>query len=328
MNPASSQIPTEKLDLSVIIATRNRSAILWETLNSLKHLDTRGLRWELIVVDNGSTDDTAQILEQARSRLPLAVFHEPRLGQNYARNKGLENARGELLIFSDDDILFPANWLQEYLETSRRWPECGIFGGPIEPVFPEGVPVWIREHPQAGFVFGRFNPNRSEGPFDNRTTPFGGNYAIRASILRGLQFDNTIGPRMGKNFVMGSETELLRRLLSQGVRVCYVPGAGVRHRIQENQTRLQWLLWRIFRAGRSEIRLSPDKDTNSPRLFGAPRHLWRKLAEAWLRYALGWLRGGRVRFETGLDLYRIRGWIYEYRLISRQAAMDEQERRN
>ncbi len=163
MNPASSQSPSERLDLSVIVATRNRSAILRETLASLKRLDTEGLRWELIVVDNGSTDDTAQILEQARQRLPLSILREERLGQNYARNRGLENARGELLIFSDDDILFPANWLREYLEASRRWPECGIFGGPIEPVFPEGVPVWIREHPQAGFVFGRFHPERSEG---------------------------------------------------------------------------------------------------------------------------------------------------------------------
>lgn len=327
MNSASSQPVSMRLDLSVIIATRNRSAILQETLASLKRLDTEGLRWELIVVDNGSTDDTAPVLEQSQARLPLSILHEERLGQNYCRNRGLEKARGDLLIFSDDDILFPENWLQEYLEASRRWPECSIFGGPIEPFFPEGVPVWIREHPQAGFVFGRFHPERSEGPFDNRTTPFGGNYAIRASILQGLRFDETIGPRMGQNFAMGSETELLRRLLNQGQRVCYVPGAGVRHRIQENQTRMRWLLWRIFRAGRSEIRLSSDQDTTSPRLFGAPRHLWRRLAEMWLRYAASWLRGRRARFETGLELYRIRGWIYEYRLISRQATQENRERR-
>jgi hypothetical protein len=83
----------------------------------------------------------------------------------------------------------------------------------------------------------------------------------------------------------------------------------------------------FFAPGEAKFVSVPTRILLRP-AFRRARHLWRRLAEAWLRYAIGWLRGGRARFEAGLELYRIRGWIYEYRAIFRQATLENQERRH
>src|SRR5262249_47413690 len=134
----------EVLDASVLIATRNRGPLLERTLNHLKRQELAEIHWELIVVDNGSTDNTASVLARASEQLPLIVIHESHPGKNVALNRALAVARGNLLVFTDDDVEPSSQWLLSLFSASRRWIGWSIFCGPIYPDYPAKAPLWLR----------------------------------------------------------------------------------------------------------------------------------------------------------------------------------------
>jgi glycosyltransferase involved in cell wall biosynthesis len=295
-------------DISVIFATRDRAGLLESTLSHFCGLETGRLSWEVIAVDNGSTDATPAVLNRARSRLPLTVLHEPRPGKNAALNRALEAARGRLLLFTDDDVEPDSRWLTEYLAAAGRWPADSIFCGPVIPRFPPDTPEWLETHPRlASGAFVRFLPQPDEGPCD--ALPVGPNFALRASCLSGMRFSEAMGSKGANTDLMGGETELLARLQATGKRVIFVPSASVRHVITPNQLDRAWLLRRMFRLGRSGERFL---NTESVRIFGAPRYRWRELMVTWLRYVATLARTDRERFEAALLVFELRGRTYEH----------------
>jgi glycosyltransferase involved in cell wall biosynthesis len=293
------------MEVSLIIATRNRAELLEETLKYLAAVVMRNADWELIVVDNGSKDETLAVIEAAKAFLPVTALSVPEPGQNRARNSALEFAKGEFLVFTDDDVIPDRNWLTELLAGAERWPDHNIFCGPIIPKFPPGIPDWLKN--VESIV--RFQPRQTEGPLPGKIVPFSPNMAFRRKIFENVRFSERIGPA-GPNYAMGSETELLRRLRAAGETPVFLPEAKVEHVIQEYQMDLAWLLGRKFRAGRGLTRLMPD--LTSPRLLGAPRWLWPKLARASLVYLLAAPTGVRRRFQAAQQFHYLRGAIYEY----------------
>lgn len=302
------------LDVSVIIATRNRAGLLKETLERLARQEVGGVAWEVIVVDNGSTDGTAAVIRSAEGRLPLAALQEPRPGKNRAMNRALEFARGRLLIFSDDDVIPDDRWVAAMAAAADRWREYGIFGGPVLLAFPPGTQAWLEECATHGAGLPRFVHDQAEGPL--AVAPFGPNYAIRRAVMEGLRFDETIGPRPGGGFSMGSETELLHRLMrARGVEAVYVPTALVHHVVQAAQLTGWSLLRRSFRFGRGAVRLGWDRQvvrTGRP-FLGAPRFLWRMVAEAGGRYARSLPVGRCTSLPAGLRFAYLLGCLHEYR---------------
>jgi glycosyltransferase involved in cell wall biosynthesis len=299
----------EKLDLSVIIATCNRARGLESTLNHLMKQDVEGLKWEVIVVDNGSTDDTAEVLKRASQHLPVVSIYEPESGKNRALNRALDVARGELYVFTDDDVKPSDGWLSQLIRASRRYVKYSIFCGPIIPEYPDGMPDWMREHPFSIVAFGNWSYPEPEGPLAQ--TPCGANYALKAKVVGDLRFRLDLGPQ-AKSAPMGDETEFIHRLLERGERVIYVPTATISHHVHKNQTEMKWLLARAFRHGRGLARIVPDED--SFRLLGVPAYLWLRVPMALGRFWLSYLRNARDRFEWGIRLYRDWGQLYEYRL--------------
>ena len=299
----------ERLDLSVIIATFNRARGLQTTLDHLMRQDVEGIRWEVIVVDNGSTDDTAAVLAGASERLPIVPIYEPGSGKNRALNRALDVARGELYVFTDDDVEPGDGWLMQLFRASRRYVKYSIFCGPIIPEYPDEAPVWMREHPFSVVAFGNWSHPEPEGPLAE--TPCGANYALKAKAVGDMRFRLDLGPQ-AKSAPMGDETEFIHRLLAQGERVVYVPTATISHHVHKNQIEMKWLLTRAFRHGRGLARIVPDRD--SFRLLGVPAYLWLRVPLALARFWLSHLRDARERFEWGIRLYRDWGQFYEYRL--------------
>jgi len=301
-------------DLSLIIATRNRGGLLAETLARIGRQEVGDLAWEVIVVDNGSTDDTHAVLRAAEASLPLVALHEPRPGKNCAMNRALEVARGRLLVFTDDDVEPAPGWLAELVAAAGRWPDHGIFGGTVLPAYPVGAPAWLTACATERANIPIFVHARPEGPID--LAPFGGNYAVRRAELAGLRFDETIGPAPSRGYTMGSETELLLRLMRQGVGVIYVPGASVVHVVQPAQLTTGALLRRAFRSGRSAVRLGWDIEVVRPgrrQILGAPRYLWRMTAQACFRCAVRLPAGRRASLREGLRVAYLLGCLHEYR---------------
>jgi len=306
----------EPLDISVLIATRDRCQLLEMTINHLIHQSLKNIRWEIIVIDNGSTDNTIHTLARAQTQLPLTVLQEPIPGKNGALNKALNIVRGDLLVFTDDDIEPSSQWLADLFSASRRWPTYSIFCGPVFPTYPEETPAWLREHKFAAPAFAEFVIAAQEGPLHSSITPFGPNYAIRANRLKDLRFCTQIGP-CGKNYPMGGETELLRRLVARGERIIYVPSASVKHYIGPHQIKLEWLIQRAFNFGRGTARLHFDRDPKT--IQARIMELEKSLADEPANPSQNVSEAERDRFERETMIHFLRGQLFEYQALTIEA---------
>jgi glycosyltransferase involved in cell wall biosynthesis len=129
MPPSSTRLPG--LDISVVVCTRNRAERLAKALNRWAALAPKS-SWELVLVDNGSTDATPEVLAEAQKRLPaLRRAMEPRRGLGAARDHGWREARGAIIAFTDDDCYPSPDYVDQYVEAFRRSPDVGYMGGRI-----------------------------------------------------------------------------------------------------------------------------------------------------------------------------------------------------
>ena len=299
------------VDISVLIATRNRRSSLEKQFKAFEELDTEGLTFEILVVDNGSTDGTYEWLRRMASRFPVKVMLETRPGKNIALNRALPEAGGRLILFTDDDTLPVRSWLRDYHSAMDRWPGHSIFCGPIEPLFPPQAPTLLRvpglRHAEA--AFSSFAPALEEGVITK--LPLGPNFAVRSRTLRSYRLCEDIGPSEDPKYTMGSDIELLQRLTADGEICVYLPQAKVSHIIRREQLTLKWLQGRGFRAGRSHARLKTD--TSSTRLFGVPRYLWKQLVISGIRSGIHQHLHMPQRWDSAFEHKMIQGQIYEYR---------------
>ncbi len=283
------------LDVSVQLSTYNRSEHLQQTLEAMCQLDRSGLTVEFVIVDNNSTDDTGQVIDSFANRLPLRHLFEARQGQNYARNHALDTAElGEIVAFTDDDVVPHRDWLQQIAAACERWPEYDVFGGRLELIWPDGVavPRWATENDRirrVGFV--EYDLGAEPKPYERGRCPVGPNFWVRRSVFsRGARFDDSIGPRPGKQFGMGSEMEFLFRLAADGIRPLYVPSAVVGHHVQVSLLDPRKMLERAIRSGLGKPHIAglpdPEQLETNPwrwrmrRLVAIARNLlWRLRAE-------------------------------------------------
>lgn len=235
---------------TVVVCTRNRSSALGDFGAAwLGH--EAALDWELLVVDNGSTDDTREVaaaLVAARpGRARLAV--EATLGLSSARNLGVRLARGEWLAFLDDDATPAPGWLDAYERALGR-PGVLAAGGPIEPDFAAPPPEWL------GAEFLPYLSAWERGPDAHRLAyaeyPRGTNMALRrAAFERFGEFDPRLG-RRGRSLRSCEEIELCLRLERAGERVEYLPGAAVEHLVETERLSPGWMRRRFAAQGFSE----------------------------------------------------------------------------
>lgn len=301
------------LDVSVVFATRDRAEQLVHTLASYMALDTSGLDWELIVIDNNSRDDTSKVIDAAAETLPLTHLFVEAGGQNRARNMAMDRLRGRLVVFTDDDVIPEPGCLQAYVAAAARWPDDVIFGARIEPRFPDGTPEWMRsERFDFGTTaFARYRPADAEGYVKRH--PYGPSFAVRRSALVGHRFPEHLGPQNG-TYAMGGEGYFLREIAREGHAYVYVPGARVEHLVRDEQIGEAWLLGRAHKKGRGQAHLPSDKKRRRLFVGGVPLRLWLATARAGLRYSLARLTHDTER-RTKLGIrYQLRlGQVVELR---------------
>lgn len=245
--------------VTVILPTHNRARRLERTLVSLAGLRVAPEQpWELVVVDNASRDETPAVLAQMAGRLPIRPICEPRLGASAARNTGVRAARGELILFTDDDVDVEPAWIGAHVAAAERWPDATYFAGRVDALFESPPPRWITE--QRGALSGMlceldFGPDeRRLAPGEHPIAP---NMAVRRAAFVHAGFDERVGLRGGDQ-IRGSETSLLRALGRQGAWGVWAPAARARHRVPREQATWRHF-WRYYRStGRAIGRLDPD----------------------------------------------------------------------
>ncbi len=274
--------------LTVLFATRNGSRTLGTALEKFAQLRAPLSGWKLVIVDNGSTDYTPQVIASFQASLPLTYVFEGTAGKNFALNAGLAHLEGDLAVFTDDDVLPHPDWLIRMRAAADTHPDYSIFGGVIRPRWEAPPPQWIQWiNTQVAYAI--TDPAMVEGP----TKPwfiFGGNMAIRAEVFKGdIRFNTSIGPR-GKSYPMGSETELTLRLDRQGHKFWHVPDAVVEHFIGEPEMSKSWVLRRAMRYGRGSFRISQTPDVAGVPCFrGIPVNLFSRLFKKGVRSMIAWL---------------------------------------
>ena len=262
-------------DASIIVGTRNRSQLLRGSLESLL-ADGSATSREVIVVDNGSTDDTRAVVESfaaTRPDVPVRYVLEPRVGLSHARNKGVAEAVGDILIFADDDLFFCDGWLDE-LVTPFADETVGMVGGRIVPLWPEPPPAWLAgEH---ATILTGVDQGEREREYVAPEHPFGANMAVRASLAR--TFDPPFDPDLGHSGDrrIGWEEVRFTHLVQATHRVVYRPSALVHHRIESSRINLGYLRRAFFQLGMGQGRLR-RLNGNVPAL---PRRIVRT-ARAW-----------------------------------------------
>jgi glycosyltransferase involved in cell wall biosynthesis len=282
-----------ELDLSVAICTRNRRAEVERALESLALQEWSG-RWEVLVVDNASSDDTraAALARAAHFTADLRVVNEPEQGLSYARNRALVEARGDVVVFVDDDVTFEPGWLAAHGDTYAD-PEVLGTGGRILPVMPAGAPAWWQAvlPDEIGGPTSRYDFGDEPGPIGRDGSlppPFGANMGVRrAAALEVGAFHTGLG--WGRRMIPSEDLEFFRRVFHLPGRVVYVPNATVRHHIEASRTTRDYYLRWNRGYGRALVRMDP------PRGFGRRR---RRLRDAW-REARRWSRERVARRRAG-----------------------------
>ena len=271
--------------ISLLIATRNRCEALGKTLHALTLVNRSGIDVEIVVVDNGSTDDTSAVLAQFKQRLPLLALTENKPGKNSALNTALAKAQlREIVVFSDDDVSPRHDWFTQILAAAEKWESTSVFGGRIQIAWPyDERPIWASSPWIEELAFCSHHYSDVEAFYQPPACPFGANFWVRRHVLERLsKFDVTIGPKP-RGRIMGSETSFLMALQRLGYQILYYPGAVVTHRIEARDCTVQVLRRRAYRLGRAQVKLF---GVHRGSLYKRSKLLWSSVLAAEVPYAL------------------------------------------
>jgi glycosyltransferase involved in cell wall biosynthesis len=282
--------------LTVLMATYNGARTLPDVLTAYCHLESPEEGWKLVIIDNGSTDQTKEIISSFSQRLPLTYRHESRRGKSVALNTGLSSVSGDLVVFTDDDVLPQPNWLRQICSTADSQLSFSIFGGPILPKWEFPPEDWILEWVPLSPMFAILYPAK-EGPIDPRLV-FGPNMTIRADVFHnGNRFDETLGPK-GSHYAMGEETEFNVRLAKAGFKAWHCQEAVVYHMIRAFQMTQDWVLDRAIHYGRARYRQELRNSVNAPvSSLGIP---WSLLSQIWAQSVQS-LRVSRAKWSGNAE---------------------------
>lgn len=270
--------------LTVAICTWNRSRLLRQCLEKMTELHIpSGVDWELLVVNNNCTDDTDQVIDSFSSRLPIHRLFESMPGQSNARNAAVCKARGQFILWTDDDVLVDAEWIAAYAQAFQRWPDAVVFGGPIKPWFVEAPPAWLKQvWPRVADAYAirdlGFEPLQFDG---SKRTPYGANFVVRTEEQRRKLYDARLGLRPGSS-IRGEEIELVNTLLAEGQAGWWVPEAKVQHYVPPARMTTRYL--RDYYLGYGQYLTMKEPKWEGPTFLGKPRWLWRQAIMSDLKY--------------------------------------------
>ena len=306
--------------LSVLLATRNRAPILRRTLEALARLEAPEGGWHLVVVDNGSSDATARVLDEFRRRLPLTPISEPRPGKSVAMNAAIPALRGELAVLLDDDMVPEPDWLLRHAAVAAAQPDFAIFGGRIVPLWEAEPPRWIVERVDLALCYGLHN-DIPEGACLFFLV-YGGNMSVRARVFaHGLRFDPAFGPNGARRYPMGDETMFVKHAQAAGFRPWHCRAAVAAHFVPKAHMTERWVCDRARNFGRNQylmdgpairdLRGATDAETVR-RLRGAMAEARRRMWRALLA------RDGKERFAARFRLNFLAGLADEHAAAARR----------
>ncbi|OIO38491.1 MAG: hypothetical protein AUJ71_03000 [Candidatus Omnitrophica bacterium CG1_02_49_16] len=235
--------------VSVVICSYNGSARIKPTLLHLAKQEVpHGVDWEVLLIDNASTDDTARIASEVWAEclgpVPLRVISEPRFGLGYARNRAFREAHGDVIVFVDDDNWLTPDWIRTAVDTLKNNPSLAACGGYNEPVFEVSPPAWFTKY-ESWYALG------CQG---RRAMTVPALWAAGAAIKKkswldilDQGFQTRLFDHEGDKLNTGGDTEISYSLRLAGWQLLYDPRLRLKHYIPA--TRLTWSYLKRLRRG-------------------------------------------------------------------------------
>lgn len=278
------------MKFTIAICTWNGATRIAKTLNSLVAMDRKSeIDWELIVVDNNSSDSTNEVCSGFSDRLPIRVVTEKNQGHSYSRNCAIDHAHGDYIIWTDDDVLVDPNWINAYDLATEEHPDSAFFGGKIVPHFEHEIPNWVNLNWEicVGVFAGRDMGNESFEIDSLDRLPYGANFATKRETQNRFRYDPQFG-RTAKGVRGFDEIDVLSRMLNAGHTGRWVPHSSLRHLIPESRTSLKYVSDFYFGQGETWIQrgVSTRTEKEIRRRILALRlyYVWQKLtfSKNWL----------------------------------------------
>jgi glycosyltransferase involved in cell wall biosynthesis len=300
-----------KPEITAVVCTRNRAHYLRLCLDSLLTQTLHRDRYEILVVDNASTDSTRELCE-TYARHGVRYIPEPVIGLSRARNTGWQQAEADYVGYLDDDGIADPSWLESALNTfHNQHPTPACVGGPIRLLWETPEPSWM--NPPLRIPLGFMNWGTTPRQIEEHEWLMGGNSFYPKHLLSELGgFDERLGRKKGC-LLSGEESQLYLRLRKAGGYLFYEPGVSMRHHVTPDRTKPAWFYRRYFWGGVSDVILhrtapSGSVKSNTGSVAGSSRGnsvtrmttnliaamglapLPRRIqARIYLAYALGWL---------------------------------------
>jgi glycosyltransferase involved in cell wall biosynthesis len=304
--------------ITAVVCTHNRAAFLGKCVRSLLKQTLSRELYEILIVDNGSTDNTREVIAEFAGEPGVRSVFEPVLGLSRARNRGWQEARGEFVGYIDDDATADEKWLESALWSFKNAdPKPEWVGGPIDLEWETSAPEWIND--ELSVPLGKLYWGDQPCWLTSQQRLGGGNSFFKKAVFEEIGgFDETLGRKPG-GLLSGEETELQERFRDRGKGLYYHPGVNIRHFVSAERCRPAWFYRRYYWGGRSDAimfrsltkrNVSPslqgntvdERDAGGSRLKRITRNVWCSLgiltprnkrirARIYMSYALGRILG-------------------------------------
>ena len=308
LTPQPSSRPPAPPALSVVMSTFNRGELLTDAVSSVL-AQQADVRFELIIVDNNSTDTTREVVERfALTDRRVRYHYESRQGLSFARNAGIAAARAPLVAFTDDDVRVEPDWGSAILRAFHEHPEAQMVGGRVLPLWPAQPPAWLTREHWAPLALVDQGETTIEITADHAICLVGANLACRREVFDAVGLFETDLQRVKDGIGSLEDHEFLLRVLRTGRTALYDPRIVVHAEIQPD--RLSRHYHRRWHTGHGHfhalLRSEAVERSGRGTLFGVPAHLYRQAAAdviGWARTLAGGDAARAFQHEAGLRFF-------------------------
>ena len=289
--------------ISAVISTYNRDKYLTGVLDSLLKQSLSYDQFEIVLVNNNSTDQTEIISKAFEAQHPevnFLYFVEKNQGLSHARNRGILESKGDYIAFVDDDAYLCKDYLKEVVEYMDAQSETDAIGGKILLQFEGTRPKWANKYLDP--LWAAYNAGEEIVLFKNDSYPIGCNMAFRSSVFEKIGNFNVNLGRVGKNLAGGEEKDMFMRMYQKNMKVAYLPKAYVYHNIPESRMTKEFIRKQAIGVGASE-RIRSKEQGSFGRSVVKELIKWVGSFGLFLRYSI------KGQFAKARMIIQFRAWV-------------------